>query len=341
MNKKLFIVAVILIFTAACTQQGEQKKVNGKTAISESDQQLITKANSLFAPLPKGGDPNTKIAQLGKKLYYETSISMNGKISCNSCHNIKTYGVDNLPTSPGHEGKLGGRNSPTTFNASIHIAQFWDGRSPDLVDQAKGPVLNPIEMGMTSAADVELKLQANPEYKTMFTEAFPNEVQPITFDNFAKSVAAFEQTLITPSPFDAFLAGNAEALSPEQKEGMNLFIETGCIACHTGAGIGGNSFQKFGLVKGPYWDYTHSTNKDLGRGALTNNESDNNMFITASLRNVEKTGPYFHDGIVNNLEEAVKIMANVQLGKELDQTQIEKLVVFLKSLTGTIPQSAI
>ncbi len=341
MIKKLFTLSLVGALVLSCTQQPSKVPETKKVVVSEADQQLITKASAVFAQLPKGGDPESKIAQLGKKLYHESSISMNGKLSCNSCHNISTYGVDNLPTSPGHEGKLGGRNSPTTFNANIHIAQFWDGRAADLEAQAKGPVLNPIEMGMHSAADVEAKLQAIADYKPLFAEVFPEEAQPITFDNFAKAVAAYEKTLVTPAPFDTFLAGNADAITADQKKGLNLFIETGCIACHTGAGLGGNNFQKFGLVKGPYWEFTHSTSKDLGKGSLTGNETDNYIFKTPSLRNIQKTAPYFHDGSVNNLDEAVKLMAYLQLGKELNQEEVGKIVTFLQCLTGEIPAHAL
>lgn len=339
--KKIAPIIMLAIAFISCGSP-EKKETNKKAPeISVADQQLISKANTLFAQLPKPEQTDSKIVQLGKKLYYETSISKNGKMSCNTCHDIKTYGVDNLATSPGHEGKFGNRNSPTTFNASLHIAQFWDGRSPDLIDQAKGPVLNPVEMGMPDAAGVEEILRQNESYKMLFAEAFPGESQAITFDNFAKAVAAFEKTLITPAPFDAFLAGNADTLTAQQKEGLNLFIETGCIACHTGAGLGGNTFMKFGLVKGPYWDFTHSKLKDLGKGALTGNEADNAIFKSSSLRNIQKTGPYFHDGSVASLDEAVKLMAYLQLGKELTPEQVNSMVAFLSSLTGQIPQYAL
>ena len=339
--KKILSIVLLTIIFISCGRTEKKASEKQSPVISQADQQLITRANTLFAQLPKPEQTDTKIVQLGKKLYYETSISKNGKMSCNTCHDIKTYGVDNLATSPGHEGKFGNRNSPTTFNAGLHIAQFWDGRSPDLVDQAKGPVLNPVEMGMPDAKGVEEILKQNESYKQLFAEVFTGENQPITFDNFAKAVAAFEKTLVTPAPFDAFLSGKADTLTTQQKEGLTLFIETGCIACHTGAGLGGNTFMKFGLVKGPYWDFTHSKLHDLGKGALTGNEADNAIFKSSSLRNIQKTGPYFHDGSVASLEEAVKLMAYLQLGKELTPEQINSMVAFLGSLTGQIPPHAL
>ncbi len=334
----LFFLPVLML---ACSGNGIKNDEKQTTVVSNTDQQLMTKANTFFKQLPQPDLSNPKMIDLGKKLYFETSISQNKKISCNTCHAINTYGVDNKPTSPGHEGKNGTRNSPTTFNAGLHIAQFWDGRSADLIEQAKGPVLNPVEMGMHDAKEVEQTLGSNELYKQLFAEVFPNEANPVNFNNFAVAVAAFEKTLITPDPFDAFLAGDANALSTEQKEGLNLFIDSGCIACHTGAGLGGGNFMKFGLVKGPYWEYTHSNLHDLGKGELTHNEADNAIFKTSSLRNIEKTGPYFHDGSVADLSEAVNLMASLQLGRELTPDQTTKIVAFLKSLTGKIPENAL
>lgn len=336
MKIKLLGFAVLMALLNACG--GPQTK---KNELSDTDKLLLETAQRYFSTLPEAADPNTPLALLGKKLYYEESLSANGQMSCNTCHPIATYGVDNLRTSPGFDGTLGTRNSPTTFNAWFHVAQFWDGRSPDLADQAKGPVLNPIEMGLQSPEEVENILKASDDYVQMFKLAFPDEEQPISFDNFALAIAEFESTLATPAAFDAFLNGAVSELNEQQKTGLGLFIETGCIACHIGPGLGGNMMQRFGLVHGPYWELTGSTTPDKGRKEVTGNEADENVFKSPSLRNIEKTAPYFHDGSVESLEEAIRIMAFAQLGKELSDEQIQSMIEFFKSLTGKIPEHAL
>jgi cytochrome c peroxidase len=251
-------------------------------------------------------------------------------MSCNSCHNLSTFGVDNEPTSPGHEGKRGGRNSPTSFNAALHVAQFWDGRAKDVEAQALGPILNPVEMGMASEQQVVDRLKADPKTVEAFTKAFPGEAEPLTYANVGKAIGAFERTLITPSRFDAYLKGDEKALSAAEVEGAKLFVQTGCTACHMGATLGGQMYQKLGLVK----EYD---TKDLGRFEVTKNEADKKFFKVPSLRNVAKTGPYFHDGSIKTLDQAVSIMAEYQLGKQLSNDQVTSIVTFLGSLTGTPP----
>lgn len=338
MKKHLLLAGAVFLLLFGCLEVQRQKE---QAALSEADKSLIASANRYFATLPEPGDPNTPIARLGKKLYYEKAVSANGELSCNSCHPIDNYGVDNLPVSPGFDGTLGTRNSPTTFNAWFHTSQFWDGRSPDLVDQAKGPPLNPIEMGLSEPADVENILANLPEYPEMFAAAFPEETNPITFDNFAKALAAFQETLATPAAFDAFLEGAAHKLSEVQKEGLVLFIETGCIVCHSGPGLGGNNMFRFGLMHGPYYEFTGSEHRDMGVAELTGSEADRYVFKTPGLRNVEMTTPYFHDGSVESLAEATRIMAFTQLGRELDEEQVDKIVEFYRSLTGEIPEHAL
>lgn len=334
MNRILpFVILAVLLSACGGGKQREKK-------VSEADQLLLDAAKRYFATLPPAKDPSSPLAQLGKKLYYETALSANEQLSCNSCHPIATYGVDNKPVSPGHDGSLGTRNSPTTFNAWFHVAQFWDGRSPDLADQAKGPVLNPIEMGLRTPEDVVRILKSKPEYVELFALAFPGQEEPITFDNFGIAIAEFEGTLATPASFDAFLEGAIEALDDQQKQGLSMFIEAGCIACHVGPGLGGNMMQRFGLVHGPYYDLTGSQ-PDLGRAAVTGNEADKYVFKTPSLRNVEMTAPYFHDGSVASLEEAIRIMAYAQLGKELSDAEVQTLIAFFKTLTGKIPEHAL
>jgi cytochrome c peroxidase len=288
---------------------------------------------ALFGALPTdmpGADKPARseaLVDLGRQLYYDPRLSKNHDISCNSCHMLDKYGQDGEPTSPGHKGQRGGRNSPTTYNAAIHVAQFWDGREPDVEAQAKGPVLNPIEMAMPSQEVVIQTLSSIPGYITAFQAAFPDQEAPITYDNFALAVGAFERGLVTPGPFDEYVGGDAAALTDAQKAGLDLFVSTGCTACHMGAGVGGAMYQKLGLVR-PY------ETEDKGRGDLTGNEADNYMFKVPSLRNITETAPYFHDGKVATLEEAVKLMGAHQLGKDLDDTQVASIVTFLGALKG-------
>jgi cytochrome c peroxidase len=269
-----------------------------------------------------------KIA-LGKALYFDPRLSKNHDIACNSCHGLSTYGVDNEPTSPGHKGQRGGRNSPTVYNAALHLAQFWDGRAADVEAQAKGPVLNPIEMAMPSEEATVAVLASIPGYAPMFEAAFPDEEDAISYDNMANAIGAFERTLLTPSRFDAFLEGADESLGDEELAGLDWFINTGCVACHLGPAIGGGMYQKLGLFE-PY------ATEDAGRFEVTRNESDRSVFKVPSLRNIEKTGPYFHDGSIAELDEAIRIMAKHQLGRELDAAQVASIRAFLTSLTAEL-----
>lgn len=291
-----------------------------------------------FKPLPASAEnpenPLTpqKIA-LGKKLYLDNRLSGDRDISCNTCHHLNHYGVDNLPTSQGHKGQLGNRNAPTVYNAALHIAQFWDGRSKDVEAQALGPVMNPVEMAMPSEGEVLSRVKADKDYPALFAKAFPAEKEPVTFQNIGKAIGAFERTLLTPSRFDKFLAGDKKALTAPEQEGLKVFVNTGCIMCHNGAPVGGLMFQKLGLVR-PY------ETKDLGRYEVTKNDADKYFFKVPSLRNIAETAPYFHDGSIKTLPEAVKLMGAHQLGKDLSENDVASIVTFLRSLTGTIPASA-
>ncbi|EMM99737.1 cytochrome-c peroxidase [Leptospira noguchii] len=311
---------------------------------SEKTKKLIDDSKKIFGTIPDkmpGGESDTsELILLGEKLYFEKRLSANDTQSCNSCHNVvgKAPGVDNLPTSPGAFGKNGVRNSPTVLNAGFHIAQFWDGRAKDLKEQAKGPILNPVEMAMPSASEVEKKIGQIPEYQELFAKAYPDSLtkensntltrmQKITYDNITGAIAAFERTLKTQDRFDDFQKGNHNALSAVEQEGLEKFITTGCITCHVGPLLGGNSFRKLGQVN-PY-----ENSSDRGRQDLTKNSSDAFVFKVPSLRNVAITGPYFHDGKVASLEEAVKKMAHLQLGKDLSDSDTKLIVTFLKTLT--------
>lgn len=289
-----------------------------------------TTLKQFFEPLPASIIDEKKHAALialGKKLYLDPKLSVNDTISCNSCHQLNNFGVDSQPTSPGHEGKRGGRNSPTTFNAALHIAQFWDGRAKDVEEQALGPILNPIEMGMPSEAAVVGKLKKIDEYKAMFAEAFKDEKDPIQYKNIGKAIGAFERTLITPSRFDDFLKGDENALNDAEKRGLQKFVHIGCANCHNGVAIGGNSYKKIGLVE----EYETS---DVGRFAVTGLEMDKKVFKVPSLRNITKTAPYFHDGSVKTLDQAIEEMAEHQLGREVGPGFIEDVKAFLGALTA-------
>lgn len=288
---------------------------------------------ALFQPLPDkmpGAEADTPaLVDLGKQLYFEKRLSANNTQSCNSCHMVEGSkgGVDNEPTSPGAFGKRGGRNSPTTLNAGFHFAQFWDGRAADLAAQAKGPVLNPIEMAMASEAEVVQKLGGIPEYAKGFAAAFPGEKSPLTYDNIAKAIAAFERTLVTKDRFDDFLKGDNTALTAQELEGFTKFVSTGCTACHNGPLLGANSYQKMGMVN-PY-----PNTEDIGREAVTKDPLDKFKFKVPSLRNVALTAPYFHDGKAASLEDAVRQMAWLQLGRKAEDSDVKSIAMFLNALT--------
>ncbi|MBW2286749.1 MAG: c-type cytochrome [Deltaproteobacteria bacterium] len=266
---------------------------------------------------------------LGRMLFFDPRLSKNHDISCNSCHGLASYGVDGEATSPGHQGQRGDRNSPTVYNAALHVAQFWDGRSPDVEDQAKGPVLNPIEMAMPSEEATVTVLKSVPGYAALFADAFPDDEDPITYDNMARAIGAFERGLITADRFDAFASGQDEALSDDELAGLSVFMSTGCITCHSGPTIGGNLYRKLGLVR-PY------ETEDPGRVNVTNDEADRSVFKVPSLRNIAMTGPYFHDGSVESLNEAIRLMGSHQLGIDLADHQVASIAAFLGTLTGTV-----
>lgn len=282
-----------------------------------------------FEPLPASiidEKKNETLIKLGRMLYMDPRLSVNDKIACNSCHQLNKFGVDNEPTSPGHEGKRGGRNSPTTLNAALHIAQFWDGRARDVEEQALGPILNPIEMGMPSEEVVVNKLKKIEEYQDLFPKAFKDDKDPFQYKNVGKAIGAFERTLLTPSRFDDYLKGDKDALTADEKRGLKKFVHMGCATCHNGVVIGGNSFKKLGLVE-PF------ETDDLGRYEVTGIESDKHVFKVPSLRNITKTGPYFHDGSVETLDEAIRLMARHQLGRQVGDGFIRDVKAFLGSLT--------
>lgn len=290
----------------------------------------------MFAPLdtvmasPANPITPAKVA-LGRMLYYDTRLSSDRTVSCNSCHALDAYGVDRRPVSLGVKGQKGGRNAPTVYHAAGQIAQFWDGRAPTVEEQAKGPILNPVEMGMPTGDAVIARLKAVPEYRVAFSQAFPDEPNPVTYDNLGKAIGAFERELVTPSRWDAYLKGDRAALTDAEKEGLQQFVTVGCPSCHNGVYVGGAAFQRLGLAV-PW-----PNRSDLGRFAVTKNPSDSLVFKVPTLRNIEHTDPYFNDGKVATLNEAVQLMAKHQLGRNLTEVQTGSIVTFLKTLTGTVP----
>ena len=277
---------------------------------------------------------DAKVA-LGRMLYFDSRLSLAQDVSCNTCHDLQRGGVDGRRVSVGHRGQEGGRNAPTVYNAAGLVAQFWDGRAPDVEEQAKGPILNPKEMAMPDAEHVVAVVRSIPGYLEPFRQAFPGEQDPVTFDNLARAIGAFERILATPSRFDRAVAGETTALTPTELRGLRTFVDAGCPSCHSGSLVGGTTFQKLGLVA-PYEGST-----DAGRFDVTHQDADRGVFRVASLRNVAVTGPYFHDGKVENLPSAVRLMSSLQLGRNLTDEQVDSIVAFLSGLTGQPDPAAI
>lgn len=284
-----------------------------------------------ISPTPPASDNKVTAAKvaLGRSLYHDKRLSKDGTVACASCHDLAKAGTDNKPVSEGVGGQKGGRNAPTTLDAALQFAQFWDGRAASIEDQAIGPMLNPIEHGVADEAELTAKLKADAATVAAFARAFPGEADPVTKGNFQLAVGAFERTLITHSRFDDFLAGAHDALAADEKRGLRKFLDLGCTTCHMGRLLGGSMYQKLGL-KNPF------PSKDLGRAEHTKQDADKGFFKVPTLRNVADTGPWFHDGGVQTLEEAVRLMAWHQLGQPLTPEEIKVLVAFLKSLSGPV-----
>ncbi|MCC6648929.1 MAG: c-type cytochrome [Polyangiaceae bacterium] len=338
----LLLPALVAGLLPACSKEGKpdaKPTASAAPAVSAAPSAPTRPALGAFAKLPERGagadlGPAERV-KLGRMLYFDARLSKNHDVSCNSCHDLARYGVDGEKTSPGHKKQRGGRNSPTVYNAALHFRQFWDGRAADVEEQATGPVMNPVEMAMPDEKRVVDTLSSMPEYVELFAKSFPGEKAPITLKNAGRAIGAFERLLVTPSRFDAYVGGRDDALSPAEVKGLVTFISSGCTACHNGAAIGGGSYQKLGLVK-PWPDA-----KDEGREQVTKQASDRQMFKVPSLRNIDKTAPYFHDGSVASLETAVKLMAHHQLGRELSDADVASVVTFLKALTGELPKELI
>jgi cytochrome c peroxidase len=311
-------------------------------APSDSDTDLLQQARAIFKPLPAHfGDAEHPVTPervvLGRMLFFDTRISLDGTSGCARCHQPFLYGTDGLAKVIGVKDRMGRRNAPTVLNAALQISQHWNGDRASPEDQAMKSLLGPPSFGNPDYAAAMARINAIPGYRASFEKVFPGEKEPVTPENWAKAIGAYVRTLVTPDPFDAFLNGDANALSPRQQTGLRKFITTGCAGCHGGVGLGGGTYQKFGIFE-EYWKATGSKTLDRGYIEVTNDPAHLYFFKVPPLRNVAMTPPYFHDGSVASLSEAVKIMARLQLGKTPSDEDVGDIVAFLNSLTGKLPK---
>lgn len=316
-------------------------------AADDPEQALLTRARSVFKPLPADAGTTTRPVTpervaLGRALFFENRVSTDGRVSCAACHLPSFYGTDALPRTIGNQGKLLPRNTPTVFNTALQFVQHYGGNRMDVEEQAVKALVSPLAYGNADYAAAEARLRALPGYRAMFEKAFPGQAEPVTAENWGLAIGAYERVLLTPAPFDRYLAGDTGALDGTAKRGLDKFISLGCASCHSGVTVGGQMYQKFGITQ-EYWALTGSKEIDLfkgrdkGRFQDTRNDADAYMFKVQQLRNVVVTPPYFHDGSVAQLGDAVRIMAKLQLGRDLTDSDVSDLVAFLGSLTGEVP----
>lgn len=327
---KLITISFLLIFVAFFSVC---KRSLLQTTGNEKETEILTQSltNEPISPIPLEIDLNSGKVELGEKLFSDTKLSQDNKISCATCHSLTLGGVDNLAHSVGIKNQVGGINAPTVFNSGYSFKQFWDGRAETLEDQVDGPTHAPGEMGSSWKEIIE-KISASPEYVSEFASLYQDG---ITNQNIKDAIATFERSLITPNArFDQYLRGNQEILTSEEKEGYRIFKTVGCASCHQGINVGGNLFQEFGVMGNYFNDRGNIKEADLGRYNITKKEYDRYVFKVPSLRNIELTFPYFHDGSTKTLEGAVEVMSKYQLGRKLSQEEIQYVVKFLKSLNG-------
>lgn len=307
------------------------------------DPSLLDQARKLFKALPSDMATETyptapaRVA-LGRKLFFDPRISLDGTVSCATCHRPALYGTDALPKSIGAEHRLNARNAPTVLNAALQFRSHWIGDRENVEAQANKALTGKASFGNPDIAAAARKIKEIPVYEAEFKQAFPDDPEPIKPENWGRAIGAYERTLVTPSPFDDYLKGNPDALTPQAQGGLKAFIELGCASCHGGTGLGGSTFEKFGIL-GDYWKETGSQTIDEGRFNETKDVTDKWVFKVPTLRNVAMTPPYFHDGSVASLPEAIRIMGKLQVGKALTPEQIAALTAFLASLTGALPEA--
>jgi cytochrome c peroxidase len=326
----------ILIGLIFCGCKKEVKEDFSIKPVSEKSG-LAKKADDFFKSISTveySTIPQNKI-DLGKKLFFDKTLSKSGNVSCNSCHNLATFGVDNKIFSIGDNKELNSRNSPSVIYSSLNAMQFWDGHSKDIEKQAGESLLNPVQNGIPNKKLLEKKLRAIAEYQAFFKKVYPNDVEAVTFANITNAISAFESQLIPKSKFDDYLDGNEKALNDQEKKGLAAFMDNGCTTCHNGVAVGGQLMQKFGLY-GEYSKFTHSPKVDMGLYESTKKEGDQFVFKVPSLRNSEKTYPYFHDGSVPSLKETIKIMGKLQVNKEISEADVNDIEAFLKTLTADV-----
>jgi cytochrome c peroxidase len=319
-----FVTVGVMLATAGLAMAGAAK----------ADEPLRRQAADLFGRIQAGTvSPESPEARLGRALFWDTRASLDGKTACASCHAAGDWGADRRPFSIDARGEATSRHSPTVFNSIGQPALRWLGDRKTGADQAEGSLTG--SMGFASKQEGVAAL-AKLAYLPAFRAAYPQDPEPLSARNYGRALEAYEATLVTPAPFDRFLDGDDGALSGRQKAGLRAFIHTGCAGCHNGPLLGGDTFQRFGVVK-DYWTETGSKKVDLGRFASTKKEEDRYVFRVPMLRNVAKTAPYFHDGSVDRLDRTVRIMGAVQLGRTLDDATVKSIVAFLESLTGKVP----
>lgn len=340
MQKKILSVLIALGLNC-CLVSGVMAAETKTDKTSAIKSPLIDEAKKNFKPIPakapdfKNNPTSKDKIELGKLLFFEPRLSSSQLISCHTCHNIGLGGSDTQETSTGHKWQSGPRNSPTVYNSVFNIAQFWDGRAPDLKEQAKGPVQASVEMNNTPEMAVAT-LKSMPEYVEMFKKVFPKDADPVTFDNMAMAIEAFEATLITPdSKFDKFLNGNDKSLNDQEKAGLKTFMDKGCVTCHGGVNMGGDAYHPFGVVAKPNAEIMAG---DIGRFKVTQAKGDEFSFKAPTLRNITLTAPYFHSGKVWSLKESVEIMSDAQLGATLNEKEVSDIVAFLNAATGKMPK---
>ena len=307
-------------------------------ALAGSASVALAQALPTTAPAPADNPTTAEKVALGQMLYHDPRLSSSGTVSCASCHNTMLGGEDNRGGSVGVGGQVGGRSAPTVWNAAFNTVQFWDGRAASLEEQAAGPVTNPIEMGMKSWDDVVARLKTIDGYQKAFEKAFGKD--SISKDSATKAIAAYERTLITPnSAFDKYVKGNKSAMTEQQVRGMNKAVELGCTGCHSGPAFNGpGTFQKFPVIDNGFFEAKFDFKKDKGLAEVTNKKEDENFWKVPTLRNIALTAPYFHNGKVKTLDKAVKLMAKLQLGKDLSKGEVADIVAFLDALTGEFPK---
>jgi cytochrome c peroxidase len=324
--KKLHTLAGKAIFTVAMAAL-----VASSVRADDDIAALRARANAVFAPLPAqmpGAEHDTRtMIKLGRQLFLDKRLSAARNISCDTCHSLESGGAYGRALKPGEFRPHEERDSPTVMNAGFQFAQFWDGRATDLVAQVKGPMFNPDEMGMPAEAELLKRLRDVKNYQTQFPLAFPGAPEPVTTENIARAIAAFERTLISHDRFDDFLKGDDHAIGRTERKGLEIFLQTGCQKCHDGSGLGGNSFQKIGGL------HPYANTNDVGRAKITGDDADRYQFKVPSLRNVALTAPYFHDGKIDSLNNAVRQMAYLQLDKTLSDADVDAIENFLRTLT--------